>query len=307
MAKAEDGFQFFGRVWRADIELQSCSLAARGLWAQLLTVMDEASPRGYLLIKGTIPNVERIARLGGCSAGEARKLLAELAQQGVSRVTAEGVIFSHRMVADSEKSARARRAVEKRWGGSDDGKGGGGGLFGKAVGIGFGNTELDTEGDTEGDTKAGTERHTKSPSPLHPPSPSESLLESSSSSSSVSENRIRARGKARGGLQENQAVGALVANGFSVEKTGENGLRIGAVETPKADQVLAYRRVRELLVTRYGKDDFGAYRLLEAAYDKEAPEHVEAKAFVERVSRENGCGLYCDRPLLPKARHGGRA
>jgi len=306
VAKGEGGFEFFGREWRADIELQSCSLASRGLWAQLLTVMDVATPRGFLLVNGVKPEIWQVAQLGNCREAEARRCLAELLRLGAASVTDEGVIFNRRMAEEGMRSEKARRSVATRYGSATDG--------GTEPA-----TNTPTKVVTNSPTKQATNGATKSPFPLHPLSPSESLLESSSSSSTSLRKRVRARGAKRGGLQGNQAVSALRQAGYQVENGpeinaqnggqngAETGIRIGAKTVKKADQNLAYKRVMGLLQTHYGRDAQSATLLMTAAYTPEMDGHEEAKAFVELVSREHGCGLYPDRPLLPNARQGVRA
>lgn len=50
--KRKPWFKFFGRDWRSNAKLRLCSYAARGLWADMLTLMAEATPRGFLLVDG---------------------------------------------------------------------------------------------------------------------------------------------------------------------------------------------------------------------------------------------------------------
>ncbi|MGE0154792.1 MAG: hypothetical protein AB7R90_19400 [Reyranellaceae bacterium] len=296
MARREDGFAFFGRVWRADIELQSCSLAARGLWAQLLTIMDEAEPRGHLLVRGTPPTIEQVARLGGCTPAEARRCLEELLRQGAASRTAEGVVFSRRMAAEGARSAVNRANVARRYesdtnGGSETGTNG--------------VTNGATNRVTKGATKPATKPATKSPSPLHPPSPSESFSESSSSASTSLRKSLRARGFGEGEGQQNQAVAALRAGGFRVSQGGAGGVRIGvgndlgsgAKPAVEADQIQAYERVKKLLETEYGNSPVTAMQILWAAYDAADPEHERSLQLVREISKRHRCGLYPERPL----------
>jgi len=44
--------KFFPSDWRADPALRMCSLAARGLWIEMLCLMHEARPHGSLLVNG---------------------------------------------------------------------------------------------------------------------------------------------------------------------------------------------------------------------------------------------------------------
>lgn len=88
------------KAWRGDLELRSCSLAARGLWAELLMVMHDCEPYGHLVVNGRAPDLAAIGRLVGTSTSEAKKLLAELEAARVFSRTPEGVIYSRRFVED---------------------------------------------------------------------------------------------------------------------------------------------------------------------------------------------------------------
>lgn len=101
-------FQFYPADWRKDMALQSCSVAARGLWVDLLCIAHECEPYGHLTVNGKPMTAAQIARHTGLTEREAVKLLAELAEAGVSSTTDEGVIYSRRMVRDED--LRNRRA-----------------------------------------------------------------------------------------------------------------------------------------------------------------------------------------------------
>lgn len=101
--------KFYPTDWRADPKLRVCSLAARGLWIELLGIMAEAEPYGHLLIEGRKPTDQEIAALVGTHVNTARAALSELVNQGVCSATNEGVLFSRRMVADHEKSQENQR------------------------------------------------------------------------------------------------------------------------------------------------------------------------------------------------------
>lgn len=98
--------KFYPSDWRADPALRMCSLAARGLWMEMLCVMHEATPRGFLLVNGKPLTVGQMAALAGCSADDAKALLAELTDAGVLSRDEGGLIFSRRMKADTEKEAK---------------------------------------------------------------------------------------------------------------------------------------------------------------------------------------------------------
>src|SRR6516225_4749703 len=55
--------KFFPADWRADLGLRTTSLAARGLWIEMLTIMHEAAPRGSLSLNGRQLTVRDLALL----------------------------------------------------------------------------------------------------------------------------------------------------------------------------------------------------------------------------------------------------
>lgn len=93
-------FQFYPADWRTDSALQSCSLAARGLWHEMLCLMHECEPYGHLAVNGKPMKPAQVARLVGISEREYQKLLAELMDAGVPSLSQEGCIYSRRMVRD---------------------------------------------------------------------------------------------------------------------------------------------------------------------------------------------------------------
>lgn len=102
-------FQFYPADWRKDVELRSCSIAARGLWIDMLCIAHECEPYGHLTINGKAMTAAQIAGQVGLTAPQTAKLIAELRDNGVARVTPEGVFYSKRMVDDED--LRNRRAA----------------------------------------------------------------------------------------------------------------------------------------------------------------------------------------------------
>lgn len=100
--------KFFGSDWRSDPKLRACSLAARGLWADMMTLMHEATPYGHLLINGQPPPLSELAAQVGRPVREVRRALEELEANGVYSRTEAGVIFSRRMTRAAARSAIAR-------------------------------------------------------------------------------------------------------------------------------------------------------------------------------------------------------
>lgn len=105
--------KFEPRAWLAEPGLRMCSLAARGLWMDLLCLMWDADRRGYLQLNGHSPTPDAIARLTGASPAEVSRLLQELEDSGVlSRDTSE-VIYSRRMVREERERNSTRERVSR--------------------------------------------------------------------------------------------------------------------------------------------------------------------------------------------------
>lgn len=108
-------FQFYPADWRKDAALQSCSLAARGLWHEMMCLMHECEPYGHMSINGKPMKAEQVARLVGISDKDYAKLLAELQEAGVPSVSDDGCIYSRRMVKD-ERLRNVRAEAGKKGG-----------------------------------------------------------------------------------------------------------------------------------------------------------------------------------------------
>ncbi len=104
-------YQFYPGDWRRDLDLQTCSLAARGLWIELLNLLHYGTPRGYLRgVNGKKISMPGLAKLVGTDLAELNKLLGELNAAGVGGVM-DGVIDSPRMLREQEqREARRLRA-----------------------------------------------------------------------------------------------------------------------------------------------------------------------------------------------------
>jgi hypothetical protein len=115
-------FQFYPGDWLHDVGLRACSLAARGLWVDMLCYMHQGDPYGYLTLptpkdggKDTPKDVLHpilppvLARMVGAPEQEIETLLAELEAVGVFSRTPEGIIISRRMVRD--ENVRQTRAA----------------------------------------------------------------------------------------------------------------------------------------------------------------------------------------------------
>lgn len=102
-------FQFYPADWRKDSALQSCSIAARGLWIEMTCIMHECEPYGHLAVNGKALDAAQLCRLVGEPAAAVKKLMAELEDAGVFSRTDAGCIFSRRMVKDEQlRNIRAK-------------------------------------------------------------------------------------------------------------------------------------------------------------------------------------------------------
>lgn len=102
--------KFYPRDWRGDQALRVVSLAARGLWMEMLCIMHEATPYGHLLIGAKPVTDDALARAAGASIEEVRALLVELHDAAVFDRSRNGVILSRRMIADQKRSEVGRKA-----------------------------------------------------------------------------------------------------------------------------------------------------------------------------------------------------
>ena len=163
-------FQFYPADWRNDTGLRLCSLAARGLWVEMMCIAHECEPYGYLRANGNPMTAAQIGRLTGISERECSKLLDELFDAGVPSQTVDGTIYSRRMVRDEQL-----RLVRAEGGKSGAAHGVKGGIYG----ANGGRPRKET---TPQETPLGNEARGVIDPPLKPP-PSSS---SSTSSKSVS-------------------------------------------------------------------------------------------------------------------------
>jgi len=109
-------FQFYPGDWLRDAALRSCSLAARGLWMDMLCYMHEGSPYGYLKVKDKVILPANLARMVGLTLQETEGCLSELREAGVFQEDSEGAIFSKRMIRDED--IRNKRATGGHLGGN---------------------------------------------------------------------------------------------------------------------------------------------------------------------------------------------
>lgn len=113
-------FQFYPKDWRTDTALQLCTLAARGLWIELLCVAFFCEERGVLKQNGSNLEAKDIARLVHTPTEVVAEYLDELETNGVFSRRDDGAIYSRRMVREAEISRKRADAGAK--GGKASGK-----------------------------------------------------------------------------------------------------------------------------------------------------------------------------------------
>jgi hypothetical protein len=99
-------FQFYPADWLTDLGLRKCSIAARGLWVDMLCLAHKSERYGHLVVAGApMSDPEVVAAVAGASL----ELLAELEGARVFSRDPGGAIYSRRMVRD-ERVREARAA-----------------------------------------------------------------------------------------------------------------------------------------------------------------------------------------------------
>lgn len=120
--------QWYWNDWFSAFDVRNCSLAARGLWIDMLGIMWKAEIRGTLTVNGKQPDNKTLANIVGSSASEIKPLLKELETNNVFSRLDDGTIICRRMFRESAKkgdiskirSKAGKEGAKKRW--QTDGK-----------------------------------------------------------------------------------------------------------------------------------------------------------------------------------------
>jgi CRISPR/Cas system-associated endonuclease Cas1 len=122
----EDGrpsFQFYMDAWLSSFEdLRLCSPAARGVWIDMLCLMQKSVKKGALLTsKNRQYSIEELASI--CTFNNAKvmqNLINELSEKEVFSQLEDGTIICRRMFYKAEREEEIRQsriaAANKRWG-----------------------------------------------------------------------------------------------------------------------------------------------------------------------------------------------
>lgn len=105
---ADPWLKFYPADWRNDPALKMCSMAARGLWIELICLMHQATPYGHLLVNGKTPTDAQVAVLVGAPPDQIATLLGELESAGIFSRTRNGTIYSRKLTRMAKKVATAR-------------------------------------------------------------------------------------------------------------------------------------------------------------------------------------------------------
>jgi hypothetical protein len=107
--KRQPYMKFYCSDWRGDPRLRMCSLAARGLWIDLMSYAHEGDPYGHVTIDGKVPDLAGIAALVARPLKEVKAAIAELEERNVFSRADNGAVYSRRMVRDKAKAERDKQ------------------------------------------------------------------------------------------------------------------------------------------------------------------------------------------------------
>lgn len=96
-------FQFDINSWKGDINLQECTLGARGFWLEIILLMQRSERYGYLILNGKPMTVTQMATHTNSKKYQVVRYLRELEIKNVISKDKNGVIFSRRMIREAEK------------------------------------------------------------------------------------------------------------------------------------------------------------------------------------------------------------
>jgi len=113
MSASDPWMKFYPADWRSDPKLRLVSMAARGLWMEMLCIMHEAPVRGELVVGGVALDAARLARMVGEPVSDASEWLAELQCAEVFSTRKNGVIYSRRMERDENRRRKMRENGKK--------------------------------------------------------------------------------------------------------------------------------------------------------------------------------------------------
>lgn len=106
--------QFYVGDWMKDPALRSVSVAARGLWIDLLCIMHESPRRGYLENAKGEPLTElQISRMTGVNPKTVHRLIIELSKADVTSISDRSSLCNRRMIRDESTRQLTRDRQER--------------------------------------------------------------------------------------------------------------------------------------------------------------------------------------------------
>lgn len=120
--------QWYWDDWFSAFDVRLCSLAARGLWIDMLGIMFKAEIRGTLTINGKQVDSKKLAKIAGDTIAKIKDLLQELEEQNVFSRLEDNTVVCRRMFRQSGKqdqisqirSIAGKKGADARW--QTDGK-----------------------------------------------------------------------------------------------------------------------------------------------------------------------------------------
>ena len=114
---------WFWDDWFSSFDVRACSLAARGLWMDMLGIMARSEIMGTLTINGKQIDGTTLARIVGISEAEIQGPLSELEDNRVFSRLPDSTIINRRMFNESQrkeliskiKSSAGKKGAEARW------------------------------------------------------------------------------------------------------------------------------------------------------------------------------------------------
>lgn len=94
--------KFWWDAWLNDLGLQSCDMAAQGLWMNIVCLMHKSERVGFLVVQGKAMTAADIAKRVGIRKDRAERLLKVLKDNGVYSVDENGVIYSRRIAREQQ-------------------------------------------------------------------------------------------------------------------------------------------------------------------------------------------------------------
>lgn len=122
-ANGRPSFQFYPDDWLKEPALRLCSLAAKGLWMDMLCIMWFGQPRGALTVNGNPLDSKGLAKTLGEKVDLIDSLLVELESNKIYSTSKDNVIYCRRMYREwhdnvyiSEvRSNAGKKGAQKRW------------------------------------------------------------------------------------------------------------------------------------------------------------------------------------------------